>query len=96
MDNIQSNKRVRVIVSGRVQGVNFRYATVRKAQSLGLTGWVRNLHDGRVEAVFEGTTESVAAITEWCYSGPSLARVTAVDKREEPHKGEFNDFRIIF
>jgi acylphosphatase len=96
MDNIQPNMRVRVIVSGRVQGVNFRYATEKKAQSLGLTGWVRNLHDGRVEAVFEGTTESIGAMVEWCYSGPSLARVTAVEKREETHTGQFNDFRIVF
>ena len=64
------------------------------AQSLNLTGWVRNLSDGRVEAVFEGKDENVAAMLEWCGKGPPYAVVRDVDVREEPPTGEFRDFRI--
>ncbi|MGD0274885.1 MAG: acylphosphatase [Syntrophales bacterium] len=95
-NNIHSNKRVHVVISGRVQGVNFRYATEQKAQSLGLTGWVRNLHDGRVEAIFEGQANAVDAMVEWCRTGPPIARVTGIEKSEEPYMGQFDDFRITF
>jgi acylphosphatase len=71
--------RVYVCISGRVQGVGFRYATREEALSLGLAGWVRNLPDGRVEAEFEGPKEVLEQMVAWCHSGPRLARVTHVE-----------------
>lgn len=87
-------KRMHVFISGRVQGVFFRAYTMETAQSLNLAGWVRNLSDGRVEAVFEGNDENVAAMLEWCGKGPPYAIVRDVDVREEPPTGEFRDFRV--
>lgn len=77
-DEVTSSVSVHVLIDGRVQGVGFRYATQREAQSLGLNGWVRNLPDGQVEAVFEGPREDLDAMLEWCEQGPSFARVTSV------------------
>ena len=71
--------RLHVFVSGRVQGVFFRDSTRRKALELGLAGWVRNLPDGRVEAVFEGPREAIEAAHAWCRNGPPLARVEDVE-----------------
>jgi acylphosphatase len=77
--------RTHVFVSGDVQGVFFRYETRQRARSRGLAGWVRNLHDGRVEAVFEGPEETVEAMVDWCRRGPRGARVTEVEAtRDEP------------
>jgi acylphosphatase len=77
--------RVRVRVRGRVQGVFFRAEARARAESLGLAGWVRNLPDGRVEAVFEGEDDRVESMVEWCRRGPAGAEVEAVDvEREEP------------
>lgn len=70
--------RAHVIVSGKVQGVAYRYTTLQKANQLGVGGWVRNLPDGRVEAVFEGTKEAVEAIVQWCHRGPRAAVVKEV------------------
>jgi acylphosphatase len=67
-----------VFIAGRVQGVGYRYATVDTATQLGLTGWVRNLPDGRVEAVFEGVREVVEDMVRWCHSGPPAAIVKEV------------------
>ena len=80
--------RYRVLITGRVQGVNFRAACQRMAWQRGVTGWVRNLDDGRVEAVFEGPPEAVARLVDWCGSGPALARVSAVAGSDEPVTGE--------
>ncbi len=71
--------RIHVFVSGKVQGVGYRYATVSEARKLGLGGWVRNLPDGRVEAVFEGTKEAVERIIVWCDRGPAPALVSDVE-----------------
>jgi acylphosphatase len=79
--------RRRVWVSGRVQGVAFRAAARREARAAGVDGWVRNLADGRVEAVFEGAPEAVAALLAWCREGPSHARVERVEVREEAPEG---------
>ena len=77
--------RVRVRVRGRVQGVFFRAEARAQAESLGLAGWIRNLPDGRVEAVFEGEDERVESMVEWGRRGPAGAEVEAVDvEREEP------------
>ena len=74
-----SNKKcVRVLVSGKVQGVGYRFSTFQEAQKLGITGWVRNLIDSRVEAVFCGEPTAVAAIIKWCDRGPSAAVVKQV------------------
>ncbi len=86
--------RVHVFVSGKVQGVFFRSSTKDKAQELGLSGWVRNLADGRVEALFEGKKEVVEKMIEWCKNGPEFARVTGVEVIAEDYKGEFNGFLL--
>ena len=89
-------KRMHVIISGRVQGVFFRAYTRETAMTLSLTGWVRNLYDGRVETVFEGKDKDVQAMLEWCKKGPPHAVVKHVDAAEEPYTGEFRDFRITY
>jgi acylphosphatase len=85
--------RRRVIVRGRVQGVFFRDTCRREAQSRGVNGWVRNLPDQSVEAIFEGAASSVEAMVAWARRGPELAEVTAVDVIEEPPQGE-RRFRV--
>jgi acylphosphatase len=72
-------KRAHVRVNGAVQGVFFRVETRDRARSLGISGWVRNLGDGAVEAVFEGPEERVESMVEWCRRGPAGARVESVD-----------------
>lgn len=90
-------RRMHVFISGRVQGVAFRHYTVKTALSLNLGGWVRNLGDGRVEAVFEGDETAVNKMLAWCWKGPSSAHVTHVDIQEEPFSDHpFIDFRIKF
>jgi len=80
-------RRVRILVSGRVQGVFFRASCARRARTLGLGGSVRNMPDGRVEAVFEGPSEDVEAMVTWCRTGPEHARVDEVEISEEPLTG---------
>lgn len=87
-------KRVTVMVSGRVQGVNFRHFTSQSARRLGVKGWVRNLADGSVEGCFEGEATAVDALVEWCRSGPDYARVDSLELRDEPYVGEFDEFQI--
>jgi Acylphosphatases len=87
--------RAHVWISGRVQGVFFRAHTKELADELGLTGWVRNLPDGRVEAVFEGEEDAVKRAIKWCKRGPPLASVEKVEVRYEQPTGEFRDFRIL-
>ncbi|MBO0349096.1 acylphosphatase [Phormidium pseudopriestleyi FRX01] len=67
-----------VLISGIVQGVGYRFSTVHQAQKLGVSGWVRNLTDGRVEAIFEGNPEILDRMIAWCHQGPSSAQVTDV------------------
>ncbi|HUT83959.1 MAG TPA: acylphosphatase [Thermodesulfobacteriota bacterium] len=88
--------RVHVWIKGRVQGVCFRAYTQEKAETLGLTGWVRNLVDGRVEVVFEGEEAGVREMVKWCHRGPSYAEVTEVTAVEEEYKGEFNCFSLRY
>ncbi len=77
--------RAHVFISGRVQGVGYRYSTVDTASQLGLTGWVRNLSDNRVEAVFEGVQDVVDDMVRWCHCGPPAAVVKdVVVEYEEP------------
>jgi acylphosphatase len=86
--------RRRVVIEGRVQGVGFRVWCARQATTAGLTGAVRNLPDGRVEAVFEGRPDQVEELIAWCRRGPSAARVTRIHVSEEPATGA-NEFRIV-
>ncbi len=77
--------RAHLFISGRVQGVGYRFATVDTASQLGLSGWVRNLPDGRVEAVFEGVQEVVEDMIRWCHQGPPAAMVKdVIVEYEEP------------
>jgi acylphosphatase len=97
--NLEGKKmkaRAHVFVSGRVQGVFFRSETKHKADRYDVKGWVRNLLDGRVEAVFEGEEEAVKALIEFCKRGPSGAIVTNVDLRWEKFAGEFGVFRVRY
>jgi len=88
--------RAHVFVSGRVQGIFFRSETKHKADRYDVKGWVRNLPDGRVEAVFEGEEETVKALIEFCKRGPPGARITNVDLRWEKFAGEFGAFRVRY
>jgi acylphosphatase len=80
-------ERAHVHVSGRVQGVYFRASTREQAAERGVDGWVRNLADGRVEAVFEGPSSAVDAMVEWCHEGSPRARVDGVEVTREPPEG---------
>ena len=86
--------RAHIFVSGRVQGVYFREKTRKKAQELGVFGWVRNLPDGRVEAVFEG--EKVEKMVKWSKRGPFWAKINNSEIQWEDYKGEFNNFEIKY
>jgi len=89
-------KRVRVTVTGTVQGVAFRAMTRREAIRNGVRGWVRNLPDGRVEAVFEGADDAVDRVVGWCRYGPRMAAVEFIEAVEEPWTDEFHDFEIRY
>jgi acylphosphatase len=89
-------KRVHVHISGLVQGVFFRAKIRKEALSLGISGLVRNLSDGRVEAVFEGEDRHVDAMVQWCKVGPSHAVVEDLRADEEPFSGLFKDFSIRY
>jgi len=90
------NVRAHVYISGYVTGVFFRHHTQQLAQRLGVSGWVRNLHDGRVEAVFEGEREQVEEMVKSCREGPPGARVTDVEVKWEKYQGEFSGFEIKY
>ena len=92
----KNGKKVRahLLISGRVQGVAFRYYTQDIAQSLEIEGWVRNCWDGKVEIVVEGEEEKVKKLINWCYKGPGSAIVEKVDIEWEKYRGEFNSFAI--
>jgi len=86
--------RIHVYISGRVQGVGFRYSTLQEAKRLGLTGWVRNTFDNKVEAVFEGDENIIEEMLSWCNKGPSMAFVSSVEIHKEIYREEFNNFTI--
>lgn len=90
------NSRAHIIVSGRVQGVFFRDTTQRWASSLDLSGWVRNLMDGRVEAVIEGDRDKIESLILRLKEGPPMARVERVQVDWQDYVGEFTDFRIAW
>jgi acylphosphatase len=88
--------RAHVFVSGRVQGVFFRADTRREALRRNVKGWVRNLSDGRVEAVFEGEQENVKMLIDFCKHGSLAAKVTNVDVIWESYSGGFRDFETKY
>jgi len=90
------NVRAHIFVSGRVHGVFFRTETQEKARELGLTGWVKNLPDGRVEAVFEGERAKVEEMVKWARKGPPGAIVNDLNVVWEEYRDEFTNFEIRY
>lgn len=86
--------RLHLRITGRVQGVGFRYSAVDAARRLGVTGWVRNTYDGRVELVAEGPEPPLRRLATWCHAGPPGALVTGVEEQWLSPTGEFDGFRI--
>ena len=91
-----AKKRAHVFVSGWVQGVFFRAETRDLARQLGLTGWVRNLWDGRVEAIVEGEDWAIEQLAAWCQRGPRGARVDNVEMTYEDYMGEYDSFSVRY
>ncbi|UCF95826.1 MAG: acylphosphatase [Spirochaetaceae bacterium] len=86
--------RKRVVIAGRVQGVFYRVTMREYAQALNVNGWVKNRHDGKVEALLEGEVEDLEKLIRWCYQGPPGARVSAVKVKTEQYTGEYAGFEI--
>jgi len=91
-----SKQRIRIFVTGKVQGVFFRQALKVMAKKNSVSGWVKNLKDGRVEAVLEGEQEKVSRLVEWSHGGPANARVEDVEIRNEKFTGEFSKFDVLY
>lgn len=91
-----SNNRVRLFVTGKVQGVFFRQTLKVQAKKNNLFGWVKNLEDGRVEAVLEGDDEKITRLVEWAHGGPANARVEDVEIHNEKFVGEFLKFDVLY
>ncbi len=96
MDNQTKQVQAHVFISGRVQGVSFRWYTQQYAQQVGLTGWVRNVWDGRVEAIFEGPEPVVRQAITWCHHGEPPAQVENVEVTYKAPTDEFKGFRITW
>lgn len=94
----ENNKKIRarVRITGKVQGVYFRQNTRIVANRHRVTGWVKNLKDGRVEAVLEGNEMDVSEVIEWFYAGPPKAIVDDVQIKYEPYVGEFQEFKVNY
>jgi acylphosphatase len=88
--------KIKVLISGKVQGVFFRFNTKKNADELGLSGWVKNTKDGKVEALFEGDEKDIYKMIEWCSKGPSNSKVTKVDVFKKKYVKEYNNFSIIY
>jgi len=91
-----SQTRAHVFVSGRVQGVYYRASTRDAAREKGVEGWVKNLDDGRVEAVFEGEEDAVEAMVRWCHKGSRRAEVEDVEVDWEEPTDEFDGFEVRY
>jgi len=89
-------KRVHVFVSGRVQGVGFRWTTLDVARQLKITGWVRNLPDGRVEVMAEAEEEKLKQFIEFLRRGPRYAKVKGVEVKWLDSTGEFKEFKMKY
>ncbi len=95
-EKLRMKVRARIFIMGRVQGVFFRSEIRRRAKKRNLKGWVRNLMDGRVEAVFEGEEEAVKELVSFCKQGPPAARVTRLEVDWETYTGKFKDFKVRY
>ncbi|MDH3764321.1 MAG: acylphosphatase [Nitrosopumilus sp.] len=91
-----SNQRVRLFVTGKVQGVFFRQSLKVMAKKNNVFGWVRNLEDGRVEAILEGDGEKISRLIEWAHGGPANARVEDVEIHNENFVEEFSKFDVLY
>jgi len=91
-----TNQRVRLYVKGKVQGVFFRQALKVMAKKNNVSGWVKNLKDGRVESILEGEDVNVSSIVEWVHAGPANARVEDVEIKNEKFTGEFTKFDVVY
>lgn len=89
-------KRVIIRVYGFVQGVNFRYYTMREAQNLGLSGWVKNEEDGSVTILAEGEEEDLKKLIEWAKRGPNWAEVEKIEVNWQEAKDEFERFEVRY
>ena len=89
-------QRVRLFIKGKVQGVFFRQALKVTAKKNNVNGWVRNLKDGRVEALLEGEDLDVSTLVEWCHAGSANARVEDIEIKNEKYKGEFSRFEVLY
>ncbi len=94
--NKKNQQRLHATVSGRVQGVGFRYHTLKTAQDLELTGWVRNLRDGRVEVVAEGELDQLNKLLQDLRKGPVSADVDNINYEFSDNKNEFSQFRVRY
>ncbi|MFH1156576.1 MAG: acylphosphatase [Pseudomonadota bacterium] len=93
---MQDKKQLHVIISGKVQGVFFRVATQQTARELGITGWVKNLPDGTVEAVFEGSDMEIQQMMLWCHSGPPGSRIDKISIKTSTACPGFSSFDIRY
>ncbi len=91
-----TKQRVRLFVKGKVQGVFFRQALKVMAKKHNLSGWVKNLKNGRVETLLEGEDMDVSTVVEWCHAGPANARVEDIEIKNEKFKGEFSKFEVLY
>lgn len=91
-----AKQRVHLFIKGKVQGVFFRQAMKVAAKKNKVSGWVKNLKDGRVEAIMEGEDLDVSNVVEWCHAGPANARVEDIEIRNEKFKGEFTKFDVLY
>ena len=91
-----AKQRVRLFVKGKVQGVFFRQTLKVMAKKKNVSGWVRNLKNGRVEALLEGEDIDVSSIVEWCHAGSANARVEDIEIKNEKYKGEFSKFEVLY
>jgi len=94
--NEKEKMRVHIFVSGRVQGIFFRENTKKKAEKLAISGWVKNLRDGRLEAIFEGDRENIEKMVNWAKKGPIWAKIDDFSLVWEDYLGQFKDFEIRY
>ena len=85
-----------IFISGRVQGVGFRHFTKTNARELGVQGWVKNLSDGRVEAVFQGEEDKVQELIDRCEDGPASAYVKDLQVKDADDEPDFQEFKVRF
>ena len=93
---LMSSKRVRLFVTGKVQGVFFRQTLKVMAKKNNIFGWVKNLKDGRVESVLEGDEEKINKLIEWAHNGPANSRVECVEVQNEKFLAEFSKFDVLY